>query len=373
MPISFSFAARVGRILRLGIVFREQPHGARATGSAGAGVARSAAALPVSARRKAGDDRRGDGRRASTWTRPASFASIIRESRRRRNWPSRNWARPGPSPSRMLQCHDRARRQAGSLRTAAWWASTASRDRGRSWSAAQPEMTEIEPNNTLPQACAVPLGTTVNGVVKDTTTDYFKFSARRGQRIIIDCWAFRNRLEPRRHAGAVRLRGRELLRDQNTNRRDPLLDFTPAEDGQYIVAPARFSVWVLRQCGRVLLSSLDFYGPVSGLHLPTGGLTRLEWPIHALRPKLARRPGGHRQPGRRLAAGETYRHHWAAGGKGTAFAGDRLVTPSEASIDGIEYRLDSPQGLSNPCWSALRTHRSCRSRSPTTIRPRHRS
>ena len=54
----------------------------------------------------------------------------------------------------------------------------------------QPEFNETEPNNSFTQANSVEIGTTINGVVKDTTTDYYKFSATKGQRIIIDCWAF---------------------------------------------------------------------------------------------------------------------------------------------------------------------------------------
>jgi len=99
----------------------------------------------------------------------------------------------------------------------------------------QPEVCEAEPNQLPRQANEVAIGTTINGTCDGSGLDYFKFSANKGQRVIIDCWAFR---VDSRVDGTLVLydaTGRELERNHNTNRRDPLIDFTVPSDGEYLV------------------------------------------------------------------------------------------------------------------------------------------
>lgn len=99
-----------------------------------------------------------------------------------------------------------------------------------------PEITETEPNNIPKQANQVSVGTTINGTCETAGLDYFKFSAKKGERVLIDCQAFRidSRLD-----GTLTLydaTGRELERNHNTNRRDPFIDFTVPADGDYLVS-----------------------------------------------------------------------------------------------------------------------------------------
>src|SRR5215469_14232693 len=49
------------------------------------------------------------------------------------------------------------------------------------------EVQEKEPNDTALQAQKVPLDCVVNGTSDGDGDDYFRFSARKGQRVVIDC------------------------------------------------------------------------------------------------------------------------------------------------------------------------------------------
>ncbi len=98
------------------------------------------------------------------------------------------------------------------------------------------ELVEKEPNNTAAQALEVPLDTVVNGQSGSATDeDYFKFTAKQGQRVIVDCSAYR--IDSRMDATLVLYdaAGKELQRNRDTNRRDPMLDFTVPADGVFFV------------------------------------------------------------------------------------------------------------------------------------------
>ncbi len=98
------------------------------------------------------------------------------------------------------------------------------------------ELVEKEPNNAPEQATEVPLGTVVNGQANGASDqDYFKFTAKAGQRVIVDCWAYRidSRMDP--SLVLYDASGKELDRSRDAIRRDPMLDFTAPADGEYFV------------------------------------------------------------------------------------------------------------------------------------------
>ena len=98
------------------------------------------------------------------------------------------------------------------------------------------ELVEKEPNNTAAQATELPLDAVVNALSNAATDeDFYKITAKAGQRLIIDCWAYR--LDSRMDATLVLYdaQGKELARNRDTNRRDPLIDFTVPADGVYYV------------------------------------------------------------------------------------------------------------------------------------------
>ncbi len=96
-----------------------------------------------------------------------------------------------------------------------------------------PEVLETEPNNPRDKAQLLPLESVVNGRVEAEKADCFKVALKQGQRIMAECLAFRadSQLD-----GTLILygpKGNELARSMDALRRDPLLDFTAAEDGEY--------------------------------------------------------------------------------------------------------------------------------------------
>lgn len=99
----------------------------------------------------------------------------------------------------------------------------------------QAEIQETEPNNSPEQATPVELNTVVNAAAGGgTDVDYFKFTGQQGQRLIITCRAAR--IDSRMNA-TIELfdaAGRRLAHSRNDVRQDPLIDFTPEANGEYI-------------------------------------------------------------------------------------------------------------------------------------------
>ncbi len=232
-----------------------------------------------------------------------------------------------------------------------------------------PELREVEPNNSLKTAMEVPLGTIVNGRSDGgADLDYFKFGAKAGQRVIIDCWAMR--IDSRMDATLVLYdaAGRELASNRDTNRRDPLLDFTVPKDGEYVVQLHDFlyggSEEYFYRLSIGVGPYLDFVFPPSGLPgsqnqytlygrnlpggQPAGNVAVNGNPLEALTVTIA------------VPADKAQDLIW-----------DSTVEPAESGIDAIEYRLNSPQGLSNPLLLSVAGARWWSSRSRTTIRPTH--
>jgi hypothetical protein len=213
-----------------------------------------------------------------------------------------------------------------------------------------PEIREVEPNNVPQQAQEIPLETTVNGTCDLATSDFFKFSARQGQRVIIDCQAFR--IDSRLDGTLVLFdaTGRELERSYNVNRRDPLIDFTVPQDGEYLVSlqdqTLAYRMVPAESFYRLTISTLpflDFIFPPVGQPGSNGQYTLYGRNL----------PGGKKAPGVEVG-GKTLeslvvaiplpaeKSHDLDG------AGGMLVEPSESFLDGIVYRLQTPRGPSNP-------------------------
>ncbi len=210
----------------------------------------------------------------------------------------------------------------------------------------QDEIVEKEPNNTREQATEVAVGMVVNGQSNSATDqDYFKFTATKGQRVIIDCAAYRidSRMDP--SLVLFDANGRELDRDRDTNRRDPMIDFTAPADGTYYVELHDFLyVGSGEYYYRLSIDSrphLEFAFPPAGLPGTTGKFTLYGRNL----------PGGtatdlHGADGKPL---ESLVVDIALPGDGAAekleFAS--LVEPDESGMDALAYRVPSPQGASN--------------------------
>ncbi len=99
-----------------------------------------------------------------------------------------------------------------------------------------PEVKDNSNNRNTSSAQVITLPVTISGIVEANATDYYKIRLTAGQRILIDCWA--ERIDSRMDGSLAIFgaQGKELKRSLNSNGHDPLIDFTPQIDGEYIIA-----------------------------------------------------------------------------------------------------------------------------------------
>jgi hypothetical protein len=100
----------------------------------------------------------------------------------------------------------------------------------------RPELLETEPNETLATAQSVPLDVVINGrIEKGGDLDQFRFAAKQGQRVVVECLA--ERIDSRLRA-VLELydgRGHRLAVNRGYFGIDPLIDFRVPADGTYVV------------------------------------------------------------------------------------------------------------------------------------------
>jgi hypothetical protein len=99
-----------------------------------------------------------------------------------------------------------------------------------------PEVVEKEPNNDVNQAQRIPVNSTVNGsMAGPTDVDYYVFSGKQGQRVVVSCLA--STIDSRFHA-AVEVydaSDRLLAFNRNYDHRDALTDCVLPADGDYFL------------------------------------------------------------------------------------------------------------------------------------------
>lgn len=212
-----------------------------------------------------------------------------------------------------------------------------------------PEMNEKEPNNDVPEAQKVEIGTTVNGVIANPTdVDYTVFSGKQGQRVIVSCRASSIDSKARPMVEVFAADGRKLALNRNYRDTDAVADVTLPADGDYYVRLFEFT----HQSGsadhfyRLTISTapwIDAVFPtaiepgkpaqvtVYGRNLPGGtpadGFTIDGRPLEKLTVTVT--PPSDPQAASRLAIRDR-------------------IEPGSALQDGFEYRLKGPGGESNP-------------------------
>jgi hypothetical protein len=216
------------------------------------------------------------------------------------------------------------------------------------------EIVEIEPNQTARQATEISVGSWVNGRIEPAKDiDFFRFQAKAGQRLIIDAWA--ERIDSRMDATVdlYDAQGRLVKSVRDFNHHDALVDFRVPADGEY-----RLRVYDFQYRGgadyfyRIGLSTapyIDFIYPPAGLpgtksgftvygrNLPGGSPSELTidgQPLEQLNVEME------------LPADATQRQRLNF---------ESLVEPPSAGLDGINYRLTSPAGTSNPALITFAT------------------
>ncbi|HIL24970.1 MAG TPA: serine protease, partial [Verrucomicrobia bacterium] len=93
------------------------------------------------------------------------------------------------------------------------------------------EVTQKKPNQTLAQAMELKLGTVCNSVMSTKAVDYYSFSARKGQRVVVEC-ASRG-IDSRMNA--VLIIADAEGRDLKVDRLGGVLDFTAPVEGKFIL------------------------------------------------------------------------------------------------------------------------------------------
>jgi len=209
------------------------------------------------------------------------------------------------------------------------------------------EIQEPSSNNSARSASPLTLETTVNGHTSANSVDYFKLTGEKGQRILIECVAraIDSRLDP--VLSLFDGKGKELER----SRRGGLLDFTAPADGEYVLN----------------VHDLTFRGGDEYFYRLTASTgPRIDFVFP---------PAG--QPGtkcRFVAYGRNLPRSTPA--KGLSIDGKPLeqlevevdlpeeaalpsfampFMPSQAVIDGTQYRFTSPDSVSNPVLIGLAT------------------
>lgn len=98
------------------------------------------------------------------------------------------------------------------------------------------EVAEKEPNDSPDKAQKVPVNCAINGHSDGNGDDFFLFSAKKGQRLTIDCRALRLNTTLRAILTVSSTDGKQLLQSRPYyNLTDPFLDFIAPADGDYVV------------------------------------------------------------------------------------------------------------------------------------------
>ena len=98
------------------------------------------------------------------------------------------------------------------------------------------EQSEVEPKETTAAPMSVPLNVVINGRLdKAGDADHFRFDAKRGQRVVIECSAERIDSRLRAVMELFDADGKRLAVNRGYFGIDPLIDFRVPTDGSYVV------------------------------------------------------------------------------------------------------------------------------------------
>ncbi len=212
------------------------------------------------------------------------------------------------------------------------------------------EINETEPNDAREKANRVALDQIVNGRVSPAEDiDWFAFPAKQGQRVLIECraWRLDSRLD-----GSLTLingEGKQLASSQDENirdqKRDPFIDFEVPADGDYFV---RFTDFMYNGGAENFYRLSISTRPYVDFITPTGAKPDTTTELTFYGRNL---PGGEKTDakvnGRRL---EKVVRQIVVPGDAEAVTGLRfneLLRPSSSRLDGMEVRITGDTGTSN--------------------------
>ncbi len=212
-----------------------------------------------------------------------------------------------------------------------------------------PEVVEKEPNSEPSQAQRVTTPVVINGRMDGATdVDHYIFTAKKGERLLVNCWAWRidSQLD-----GTMRLydaKGKELAYSGDYYGRDPFIDVTIPEDGDYVL-----KVWDFVYGGggdyfyRLCIGVMPHIDAVIPAAVRPGAKTTVTLYGRNL-PGSQPAPGGAQIQGRPLEV--ITREIEVDPSQATSLSGGEAIRPAQSSLDGMAYRLTTPQGSSNPVF-----------------------
>ncbi len=211
-----------------------------------------------------------------------------------------------------------------------------------------PEVNEKEPNNDVPEAQKVEIGTIVNGIIANPTdVDYTVFSGKKAQRVIVSCRASSIDSKAKAMIEIYSAEGRKLAINRNYKDGDAVADLVLPADGDYFVRLFEFTY----QTGspdhvyRLAISTAPWIDAVFPTAIEPGKPTSVTLFGRNL-------PGGSPADGLVLDGRPLEKLTVTITPPADAQAASRLtlrdrIEPGTALQDGFEYRLKGPGGESN--------------------------
>jgi hypothetical protein len=215
------------------------------------------------------------------------------------------------------------------------------------------QITKTGGNNSAATAQEIKVGSVVSGRADNNNRDYYKLALGQGERVLLDCRA--DRIDSRMNATLVVLdsQGRELARTRDTTGRDPVVDFTAPAAGEYYAVVYDFlygggNDYVYRLAVHKA-PYIDFVFPPVGKAGATGSFTLYGRNLPGGQPaglSISHAPLEKLTVSIPIPADAVARQQLAVGS---------LLLPRTSFTDSFEYRLDSPQGKSNPVAIGITT------------------
>jgi hypothetical protein len=211
------------------------------------------------------------------------------------------------------------------------------------------EVAEREPNNDVPEAQRVAVGTTVNGVLATSIdVDYAVFAGKKGQRVVVSCLttSIDSRAAPM--IEVFDAAGRKLAVNRNYRDADAVADVTLPADGDYHVRlfPVAYLVGGPDYVYRLTISAAPWIDAVFPPAVEPGKPT----PVTLYGRNL---PGGQPADGFTVDGFPLEKLSVTVTPPADAAAATRLALrhradPVTGLQDGFEYTLKGPGGVSNP-------------------------
>jgi hypothetical protein len=208
-----------------------------------------------------------------------------------------------------------------------------------------PEILEDNNNATIELAKPVEIGSIVNGKSDGgADVDFYKITAKKGQRILVDCTSLRIDSKLQGELSLYSPTGRRLARTiARANRHDPLLDVTIPADGDYFVRVADFVYGGGADYGYRLKIHA---GPHIDYILPPAGVPGSKSQYTIVGRNL---PGG--QPAGKSADGRDLQKlsvEITLPNTPESLDAGKTLFDREAGIDGASYVFSGANGASNP-------------------------